>query len=481
MRLSQAITTVLLVLLCLGITAAKKGGKKGGQKLAQAPKWKSGSHPGKDERFESEHEGKTVRLDCRAKGTPEPKVTWFKDGQKLDKGSDRVDINKFKLSLNSLVAEDKGNYTCVVSNSEGSLEWTFFVDVIVRIWPLLVEGPENATATTGDTVRFRCRVLNDPDATIRWLKPKAPTALDGSSSAVSSPFAGKPEFLENPGNPEVLELANVKPDDAGEYRCMAGNVWGLKYSSGYLTIESPTTTTVAATTKTTPTTTKTTTTRTTATTAPQWMFPTQRNPATHFPVHTFGPDLYETTRTPRNNKKNKNGNRGKDGRRKKGKKDKKTTTTTEATNAIETDFGNSFGEGNIYGNAGGNSYGNVDTGIGYGNSENNYGKADTGAGLTNAPPHPSDHSTTIWNFYDGADRDDTEMTYGEPSLEGGDEKHGETGTEGVGETTGYISLWTIYTIVGAVAGVVLLIGLLAITIAVCCRRDGGSVYKSTPV
>jgi hypothetical protein len=55
------------------------------------------------------------------------------------------------------------------------------------------------------------------------------------------------------------------------------------------------------------------------------------------------------------------------------------------------------------------------------------------------------------------------------------------GLGAVGEGEGLISLWTIYTIVGAVAGVILLIGLLAITIAVCCRRDGAGVYKSTPV
>ena len=48
-------------------------------------------------------------------------------------------------------------------------------------------------------------------------------------------------------------------------------------------------------------------------------------------------------------------------------------------------------------------------------------------------------------------------------------------------TEGMISLWTIYTIVGAIAGVILLLGLIAITVALCCRKDSNGVYKSTRV
>ena len=63
----------------------------------------------------------------------------------------------------------------------------------VRIWPLEVEGPQNLTVTEGETVRFRCRVLNDPDATIRWLKPKALGFYAGTNSGMSSSYVGKPE------------------------------------------------------------------------------------------------------------------------------------------------------------------------------------------------------------------------------------------------------------------------------------------------
>lgn len=46
---------------------------------------------------------------------------------------------------------------------------------------------------------------------------------------------------------------------------------------------------------------------------------------------------------------------------------------------------------------------------------------------------------------------------------------------------GSISSWTIYTIVGAAGGVILLIGLVGITASFCCKKEDGSIYKSTPV
>ena len=60
--------------------------------LPKSPEWKSSSDPGKDERFESESEGKQIRLDCRAKGKPTPKVIWLKDGQIIAPENDRVQV-----------------------------------------------------------------------------------------------------------------------------------------------------------------------------------------------------------------------------------------------------------------------------------------------------------------------------------------------------------------------------------------------------
>ncbi|PVD29566.1 hypothetical protein C0Q70_08820 [Pomacea canaliculata] len=389
----------MLAIMCLQATLAKKGKNK--KKQEQAPEWAPKSNPGKSERLQSEFLGESIKLDCQAKGKPSPKVTWFKDGQKLEKGNGRLTIKKHRLTINSLAVEDKGNYTCSVSNSKGQIEWTFYVDVLVKIWPLVIQGPENITATVGQTVQFHCRVLNDPSATVRWQR-KPNTELMEST--------GRQEFLNTSVNPEILELTNVLPEHAGEYRCAVGNIWGLKYSSGFLTVLRPTT----IETTTTPTTTTTTTPTTTTTTATT----TTEIPTTLFVPHSseldiFDADTFETTHQSRRN----NNDRRKNPRRRKPPKSKVTTFAPFITS-------------------------------------------------TYLPPS---EVTKIWNHQED---DWTPAEVEEPLPEDNDQQ------DSVG---GWISLWTIYTIVGAVGGVILLIGLLAITIAICCRRDGGGSYKSTPV
>lgn len=49
-----------------------------------------------------------------------------------------------------------------------------------------------------------------------------------------------------------------------------------------------------------------------------------------------------------------------------------------------------------------------------------------------------------------------------------------------GSTTG-ISVWTVYIIVGSIAGGILLAGLVAIAIALCCQKEEEQQYKSTSV
>lgn len=96
------------------------------------------------------------------------------------------------------------------------------------------------------------------------------------------------------------------------------------------------------------------------------------------------------------------------------------------------------------------------------------------------------HTTTfpeIWQFEN------------EENIEEGDTRYKMTDKGQIGETEntdiaksaedeqrkGSISSYTIYTIVGAIGGVVLLIGVLAITVTVCCKRDEGGIYKSSNV
>lgn len=64
-------------------------------------------------------DGERLTLQCQVAGDPEPQVTWFKDGKKLE-SNDFVDL-KYKYGLATLKVEevypeDAGEYKCIAKN-----------------------------------------------------------------------------------------------------------------------------------------------------------------------------------------------------------------------------------------------------------------------------------------------------------------------------------------------------------------------------
>ncbi|KAL3063007.1 hypothetical protein OYC64_002735 [Pagothenia borchgrevinki] len=166
------------------------------------------------------------------------------------------------------VPSDKGNYTCVVENQYGSINHTYQLDVVGPTDPSLgsaalsphnaepepaflpTEGersshrpilqaglPADSTALVGSDVEFECKVLNDPQPHIQWLKH-----IEVNGSRVASDGLPYVRVLKTAGlnttdkEMEILQLRKVSFDDAGEYTCLAGNPIGFSHQSAWLTV-----------------------------------------------------------------------------------------------------------------------------------------------------------------------------------------------------------------------------------------------------
>uniref|UniRef100_A0A3B3T3V8 Fibroblast growth factor receptor n=1 Tax=Paramormyrops kingsleyae TaxID=1676925 RepID=A0A3B3T3V8_9TELE len=187
---------------------------------------------------------KTVRFRCQASGNPNPMLKWFKNGKEFKRdqriGGFKVRDHMWTIIMESVVPSDKGNYTCVVENKYGSINYTYQLDVVERSphRPILQAGlPANRTVVVGSDVEFECKVFSDAQPHIQWLKH---IKVNGSRLGPD----GQPyvRVLKTAGvnttdkEMELLQLRNVSVDDSGEYTCLAGNSIGFSYHSAWLTV-----------------------------------------------------------------------------------------------------------------------------------------------------------------------------------------------------------------------------------------------------
>uniref|UniRef100_A0A674DE93 Heparan sulfate proteoglycan 2 n=1 Tax=Salmo trutta TaxID=8032 RepID=A0A674DE93_SALTR len=145
------------------------------------------------------HAGETLRLYCRAGGTPSPGLTWKKQGGQLP--PQRTDIGT--LLIPNIKSSDSGTYLCVGTNSIGSSEAR--IEVTVNrgdtISSAITIQPSIADVQEGQSLDLNCFVPGNPPPAVTWRR---------SSGRLSA-------------NHQVLgtqlRILSASPDDSGEYIC----------------------------------------------------------------------------------------------------------------------------------------------------------------------------------------------------------------------------------------------------------------------
>ncbi|XP_068162728.1 basement membrane-specific heparan sulfate proteoglycan core protein isoform X3 [Antennarius striatus] len=183
------------------------------------------------------HEGDTLRLYCRASGSPTPKLTWLKnEGQippqaipshgfhqfksnsldvlqrrieELQASMDRTDIGT--LLIPNIRMSDAGTYMCVGSNSFGSNSAPIKVTVfkadqsssVVSIQPSIADVQE------GQSLELNCFAPGNPPPQVTW------TRANGRLSSNHQVSGG------------LLRILSASPEDSGEYICQVKSNLGI--------------------------------------------------------------------------------------------------------------------------------------------------------------------------------------------------------------------------------------------------------------
>ncbi|KAL1516132.1 hypothetical protein ABEB36_000053 [Hypothenemus hampei] len=164
-----------------------------------------------------------AKIHCKAQGTPPPIVRWEKDGIPFENLPSHVTDTNGTLHFNRVTANDKGKYNCIASNSQGAINVSINIEVVVA--PRFLIPPKNpVNINAGDSATIDCVVEGDPEPTIQWDKDLKMNDFDSSRFTV----------LPNGS----LHITEVYYEDQNKYGCTAGNSAGLNRKEVQLIVHS---------------------------------------------------------------------------------------------------------------------------------------------------------------------------------------------------------------------------------------------------
>uniref|UniRef100_A0A8C3FNL1 Heparan sulfate proteoglycan 2 n=1 Tax=Chrysemys picta bellii TaxID=8478 RepID=A0A8C3FNL1_CHRPI len=162
-------------------------------------------------------EGSTVRLYCRAAGSPTATITWEKQG-----GSLPPQVSGSHLRISQVSAADSGEYVCRVSIGASSREASIPVTVqhsagSPHAPPIHIESSSSAV-TEGQSLDLNCLIPVQSPTTVMWYKREG-SLPDGHQVSGSH-----------------LRLVRVSVADSGEYVCRVSTDAGIQEASIIVTI-----------------------------------------------------------------------------------------------------------------------------------------------------------------------------------------------------------------------------------------------------
>jgi sugar lactone lactonase YvrE len=153
--------------------------------------------------------GAPASMSVVASGTAPLAYQWSLDGSTIS------GANSTSYTLPAAASRDAGSYTCVITNSAGSVTSTAAI-LTVNTAPTITAQPANQTVIAGSTTTLSVTATGNPAVTYQWRKDGV--NLSGATS-------------------NALSLSNVTSANAGSYTCVITNTVGsITSNSATLTV-----------------------------------------------------------------------------------------------------------------------------------------------------------------------------------------------------------------------------------------------------
>ncbi|XP_068547343.1 hemicentin-1 isoform X4 [Anas acuta] len=164
-----------------------------------------------------------VLLPCEAMGTPQPIITWQKEGiNVITAGNGYMVLPSGSLQIAKSTVEDAGTYTCVAQNPAGTALGK--IKLKVQVPPVIKSHLKEYVVPVDQSVTLQCEAEGYPGPEISWHK-------DGQQITESM----RRRVLST----GTLQIVFVQPADTGRYTCIAANLAGSSSSSMDLIVHIP--------------------------------------------------------------------------------------------------------------------------------------------------------------------------------------------------------------------------------------------------
>ncbi|XP_060793958.1 cell adhesion molecule L1-like a isoform X2 [Neoarius graeffei] len=171
--------------------------------------------------------GNTVIMDCKVFSSPPADIVWRKEGLEASLVGDKFFLHKNgSLQIHTTKVEDKGKYTCFVSNSEGNS--SINAKLHIKDPTKILTPPQDININRGSMAELLCKVQYDHSLTdelkILWQK-------DGEE--IDTNYTEDSRFYIDQG---ILQINNVSHSDKGLYTCIARTSLDQDTASAYVTV-----------------------------------------------------------------------------------------------------------------------------------------------------------------------------------------------------------------------------------------------------
>lgn len=161
--------------------------------------------------------GDSLSVTCSVTSGDKPlSFVWMKENKEVKDGTNTKILTHTALSvlaIDPLNEENRGNYTCVVTNAVGKASYT--ANLQIPVPPTWLEEPKNTEVIANGNVTILCQAYGFPSPSVTWIKKENP--FDSSINVDSKIIIDKGK----------LTFIKITKNDEGLYECTASNGIGI--------------------------------------------------------------------------------------------------------------------------------------------------------------------------------------------------------------------------------------------------------------